>query len=207
MDIITENINLYYEHDCDELADQIYNTLLLNLDSILRFFRLKKLKNKVDVIIYSTIEDYIVHINKCKHSYYEWMIADTFDRKINIMSIDACRKTNSHRIMSLEDYSKLIVHEFVHICQQEVNANSYGCEWFWEALATNLSGQYMKPTDVLCTKDELMFNYVNIPNAYAISYNLGQYMLQNLSHDLIYEYISNPTILWNDTEKILISVK
>ena len=80
-----------YQDNCEELAEQLYNTLLINMDSILRFLRLRKLKNEVDVILYSTIEDYIAHINKCKHSYYEWMIDDfqfeAYEADINILKI------------------------------------------------------------------------------------------------------------------------
>lgn len=207
MEINTRDFVIYYNHEYGEAEKELLNTLSSNMERILHFLKLDNLKEKVDILIYSTIEDYIKHVFKCGQAYYEWMIADTFDGKINIVAIDVCKKTDSHKNISLEEYSKLIIHEFVHICQQEVNPDSYGCEWFWEALATNLSGQKMEYPNMICTKDDLMFHYAEIPNAYSISYCIGQYILQNLSYEKIYEYISKPEILRQDTEILLMSVK
>lgn len=205
--IDTTNFTIYYTNKSDEMVEELLNSLLVNMNRILQFFKLEELKNKTDIIIYSSIDDYIKHVNACNQTHYEWLIADTFDGKINILSIDICRKTDAHRNISIEEYSKLIIHEFVHICQQEVNPNSYGCEWFWEALATNLADQKMERPQEICTREALMFNYASIPNAYSISYYLGRYMLQNLSHEKIYEYVLKPEILWNDTETLLNEVR
>ena len=205
--INTTNFTICYTNKTDEMVEELLNTLIANMERILQFFKLEQLENKTDIIIYSSINDYIKHVNACNQTYYEWMVADTFDGKINILSIVVCRNTNEHRNINVEEYSKLIIHEFVHICQQEVNPNSYGCEWFWEALATNLAEQKMDCPQEICTREELMFHYASIPNAYSISYYLGQYMLQNLSYEKIYEYVLNPEILWNDTETILNEVR
>jgi hypothetical protein len=95
----------------------------------------------------------------------------------------------------------------VHICQQEVNPNAYGCEWFWEALALNLSGQILPETSIDCTKEQLMFDYLSLPNGYPISYTIGKYMLENYPHERLIEYIATPQQLWDDTEKIINDVK
>ena len=105
--------------------------------------------------------------------------------------------------MEREEYARLIVHEFVHICQQQVEPDCDGCVWFWEALATNLSGQVAEPVAISCSKEELMFEYQELPAAYAVSYQLGKYMLEHMSSDQIYEYICRPEILREDTEEIL----
>lgn len=199
----TDNFNINYTHESQAFIDLLSQTLSDNLERILCFFGLKSLRDKKEIIVYSDLSDYIAHITKYTHRYQDWMIADTFDGNINILSLDNCRKTNSHGNMSYEDYSKVIVHELVHACQQEINENAYGCEWFWEALATNLSGQTTKVIEISCTKEQLMFDYANLPNAYAISYNLGKYMLENMSHEKILEYAAHPELLWNDTEKIM----
>ncbi len=160
--IDTTNFTIYYTNKSDEMVEELLNSLLVNMNRILQFFKLEELKNKTDIIMYSSIDDYIKHVNACNQTHYEWMIADTFDGKINILSIDICRKTDVHRNINVEEYSKLIINEFVHICQQEVNPNSYGCEWFWEALATNLAEQKMDCPQEICTREELMFNYATI---------------------------------------------
>ena len=202
MKVATKDFIIHYEHAEKEI-EQLINTLSKNMERILCFFRLECLSKPVEIILYSTVEAYTEHVLKCGQTYYEWMIADTFDGKINIAAMEVCKTSISHRNMNQEDYAKLIIHELVHICQQEVNPNCYGCEWFWEALATNLADQKMQYPQTLCTKEELMFHYSEIPNAYSISYHLGKYMLQNLSEERIYDYIINPNELWKDTDKLL----
>lgn len=198
-----KDVILYYDEQDEELAEQLLEVVEANLERLLCFFKLEELKDKVDIIIYSSIKDYEEHMVDCEQTYYDWMIADTIDRKINIANVDACRATQAHRNMSFEEYTKIIVHELVHICQQQVNPNCYGCEWFWEALATNLAKQEMNYPQTLCSKEDLMFHYNQIPNAYSISYHIGNYMLKNLPHEKIYEYILKPDVLWQDTEELL----
>ena len=199
----TDYFELCYRRDCAGLVEEISGTLLENMERIMDFFRLERLDSKISVILYSEPEAYISHLEECGQTYYEWMIADTFDGRIHVLSLEACRRSRSHAHMDREEYARLIVHEFVHICQQQVEPNCYGCIWFWEALATNLAAQVMEPVEISCSRDELMFHYQELPEAYAISYRLGKYMLEHMSHEQIYDYIRRPAALWDDTEEIL----
>src|SRR5690606_5871316 len=115
---------------------------------------------------------YIKNMSKYIDDYQEWMIGDTYDGNINMLSLENCKKTKTHKEMTLTEYIKVVIHELVHICQQEVNPNAYGCEWFWEALATNLSEQTLFETIVDCKKEQLMFDYLNLQNGYPISYTI-----------------------------------
>ena len=63
--------------------------------------------------------------------------------------------TKSHREMTFSGWVQIVVHELVHICQQEVKPNPYGCEWFWEALALNLSGQNCLKLPLIAQKNNL----------------------------------------------------
>lgn len=202
----TEFFELHYSQSCQKLVGDIVGTLLENMERIMNFFLLEKLDQKVLVVIHSNVDVYAAHVAECGQDYRDWMIADTFDGRIHILSLEACRESSSHAHMDREEYARLIVHEFVHICQQQVEPNCNGVIWFWEALATNLAGQVMAPVELNCSRDELMFHYQELPAAYSISYRLGKYMLEYLSHEQIYEYIRNPGALWTDTENILEAV-
>ncbi len=203
----TDCLELHYSRDCEELVGEISGTLLENMERIMGFFQLETLEQKVPVVIYAAVDAYAAHVKECGQDYYEWMIADTFDGRINVLALEACRRSSSHARMDREEYARLIVHELVHICQQQVEPNCYGCIWFWEALATNLAGQISAPVEILCSREELMFHYQELPSAYAISYRLGKYMLENLPYEQIYNYICKPAALWEDTEKILEQAK
>ena len=199
----SEHFTVHYCRECANLVERIAEALRGNMQRIMGFLRLDNLDRKIPVVLYSDTDAYVAHIEECGQRYYDWMIADTFDGRIHILSLEACRSRSSHAGMDEEEYTRLIVHEFVHICQQQVEPNCYGCIWFWEALATNLAGQEHAPVEILCNREELMFHYQELPNAYAVSYLLGKYMLEHMSPQQIYDYIRRPAQLWEDTEKIL----
>ena len=199
----TKYFEISYSRDCEELVEEISGTLFENMERIKGFFRLEKLEKKIFVVIYSETGAYISHVEQCRQIYYEWMIVDTFDGRINVLSLEACRRSSSRARMDREEYARLIIHEFVHICQQQVEPDCNGCIWFWEALATNLAGQVMAPVEINCSREELMFHYQELSAAYSVSSQLGKYMLEHLPSEQIYNYIRKPAALWEDTEKIL----
>lgn len=203
----TEKFIVYFDLKDQYLINLLVRTLQEKLERILQFFGIDKLSTQTNIYIYSDKEKYFKHVSKYIDNYQEWMIGDTYDGNINMLSFGELQKIKAHKEMSLTDYTKVVVHELVHICQQEVNPNAYGCEWFWEALATNLSEQTMFETIVDCTKEQLMFDYLNLQNGYQISYTVGKYILENYSHERLLSYIVNPEQLWNDTEMILSEVK
>ena len=204
---VTKYFDISYGRESEELVEAILGTLRENMERIMGFFQLERLDQKISVIIYSETDVYAAHVKECGQDYYEWMIADTFDGRINVLSLEACRRSSSHARMDREEYARLIVHEFVHICQQQVEPNCYGCIWFWEALATNLADQATAPVEIRCSREELMFHYQELSEPYAISYQLGKYMLEHLPYEQIYNYIRKPAALWEDTEKILEAAK
>lgn len=197
-----------YDQDgeAEESAKEISEALRKNAKRIMKFFRLEKFE-KITVVIYSKTDSYAAHLEQCGQSYREWMIADTFDGKINALTLETCRGVSSHAQMSKQEYARLIIHEFTHICQQQVEPNCYGVIWFWEALAVNLAGQVMPGAEINCDPEELMFHYNELPTAYAVSYRLGKYMLERLPYEQIYNYIRNPAALRKDTAKILRQAK
>lgn len=206
MKFLSDDFIITYTIETQNLVEVIVETLIVNMKKIMDFFGLKEFNNKKEIIIYSNIDEYAKHMSKYI-VYQDWMIADTSDGNINILSLDMCKRTNAHKNMNYEDYKKVILHEFVHICQSEINPNSDGCVWFWEALATNLSGQISYDIKINCTKEALMYDYYNLAGNYAISYKIGKYMLENMEHDKILEYVIRPEKLCDETEAILQAVK
>ena len=203
----SEHFHIHYEPQNKELIELLSDTLLVGMDRIMKFFGLAELKFPKEIFLYADVEKYTKHISRYVTQYQDWMVADTYDGNIHILSLEGCRSTSSHHKMESNAYAKLIIHEFVHACQQEVNSNAYGCQWFWEALATNLSGQVYEDVAVLCDKEQLIFYYDSLSEPYAVSYCIGKYMLEEYSHVKILEYVAEPEKLWEDTEEILRAVK
>lgn len=206
--MIKETENFIIEYDSSiEYIDEIVEKLKNEMKRILNFFELSNLSKKKKVKIWNNILEYQTHLEKYVPKYYEWMIADTYDGNINMLSIKECKKTKSHFDIELEEFLKNIIHEFVHSCQQEINPDSKNVEWFWEALATNLGNPFDHVTSIQCTKEELMYDFNSLFNNYNTSYTIGKYMLENFSHSKILEYVKNREKLINDTDEIIIGAK
>lgn len=172
------------------------------LNNIMQFFNIKKLRNKKTLKIWSNLDCYKDHLIPYVNQYQDWMVADTYNGNINLVSYYLYQKANPE-VNSYDAYKKLIIHEFVHICQQEINPNASGVGWFWEALAIYLSNQSYSLSQIFCTRDELMYHFQELRNGYAISYTIGRYFFDNLSSSKILEYVMKPELLISDTENII----
>ncbi len=199
----TTNFIVHYHQSEQSYIEELINTLQNELDKLLLFFELEKLQNPTDIYIYNDKNKFVDHMLKYTDTYQDWMIGNTSDGNINMLSLDICRATQEHRRMTLPEWTQVVTHELVHICQQEINPNAYGCEWFWEALALNLSGQVLPETAIDCTKEELMLEYLNLSNGYQISYTIGKYLLETYPHGQIIKYVKYPQRLWDDTQAII----
>lgn len=76
------------------------------------FFQLEKLEKKISVVIYPDIDAYAAHVKECGQEYYEWMVADTFDGGINVLTLEVCRCSSCHARMDREEYTRLLFHIF-----------------------------------------------------------------------------------------------
>lgn len=197
--------------ECDKdinYIDEIVSVLENNTRDILDFFELDKLSQKKKVVIFTDINKYKEHLIPYVKEFKEWMCGDTYDGNINFLEISEARKSNAHKNMTLDEFIKGILHEFVHSCQQELNMNSNGNAWYWEALATNLSGQDYTKVDLSdCDFESLQKNFNGTKNGYSYAYTLGRFMLENYPKDKLLEYIKNPTLLKMDANDIFESAK
>lgn len=207
IEMLKETENFIIEYDDIVYIDKIVEKLEKEMRRILDFFELNNLSKKKKVKIWNNILEYQKHLEKYVPKYYEWMIADTYDGNINVLSIEQCKKTKSHFDIELEKFLKNIIHEFVHSCQQEINSNSKNVEWFWEALATNLGNPFDHVTSIQCAKEDLMNDFNSLFNNYNTAYTIGKYMIEKLSHNKILEYVKNREKLINDTDEIIIGAK
>ena len=130
------------------------------------------------------------------------MNGDTYGGNINILSIEECRKTIFHQDMTLEEMLKVITHEFVHACQQEINPDAADVEWFWEALATNLANPFDHVASMQCEDEKLIKNLNATPYNYEICFTIGKFMLENYSHEQVLDYIKNPDKLRKNAKTI-----
>ena len=196
--------------ECDKNIDyivEVIDYLENKMNEIMKFFELSSLSNKKKVIVYTSIEKYKNHLEKYTN-YREYLCADTYDGNINLLSLEEAHKTKSHKNMTIDNLKNIISHEFVHICQKESQReNNVSITWFWESLATNLGNPTdFKKIEIKVTNEEIEnFNYLD--NNYPIAFTIGAYLLENLSHKEILEYVKYPSKLLNNSKKILNSAR
>ena len=138
--MVLEKTNFIVEFDEKlEYIPEMINYLETKMRDIMNFFGLYSFDSKIKIIIYDDLESYKKHIEQF-FEYHDYMCADTNDGNINLLSLDAAHKTKEHADMTLDELNKIVLHEFVHICQQakEIEHLRDDIIWFWEGLATNL---------------------------------------------------------------------
>lgn len=203
MVIEKSNFIIYYDEELSYIPE-VVEYLELRMDEIMSFFKLDSLSSKKKIIVYNDLELYKRHIEKF-YQYQDYMRADTNDGNINLLSVEAAHNTKEHSQMTVDELKSTILHEFVHICQQEAQKETIDNEiiWFWEALATNL-GNPEKFSKILitATNDEIN-NFIFLPYNYPIAFTIGNYILENYTNEEILEYVKYPTKLLNDSELIL----
>lgn len=192
--------------ECDKNIDYIQEVISIlesNTKSILDFFKLKNLSEKKKIIIWGDREEYKEHLKNFVKEYKEWMCGDTYDGNINLLDIFEAKKTKKHKDMDIEEFGKGILHEFVHACQQEISSTSEGTVWYWEALATNLSGQkYSVISLENCDFNKLKKHFYGVEHGYSYAFTLGKFMLENYSNEKLLDYIKKPSLLKLEQDNI-----
>ena len=121
------------------VAEMLMNSLEENKKRIMAFFELHKLSEPKQIYVAPNRLDYQKHMEElCEGQpgwhYQDWMVADTIDGDINILNLECYRATVAHKNMDIEAYKKVVVHEFVHSCQQQINNKAYGVGWYWDGI-------------------------------------------------------------------------
>ena len=203
--MIVEKNNFIIDYDENiSYIPKVVNYLESRTNSIMDFFELDSLNSKRKIIIYNSLELYKRHIEQF-YEYHDYMCADTNDGNINLLSLEEAHKTKEHKDMTLDELKTTILHEFVHICQQESELEHLDNDivWFWEALATNLGNSDDFSKVVIKATNEEINNFNSLPHNYQIAFTIGNYLLENYSHEEILEYVKYPSKLLVDSEKIL----
>ena len=195
--IITYDENISY-------IPEVVDYLESKINTIMNYFELDSFNFKKQIVIYNNLETYKKHIEQF-FKYYDYMCADTNDGNINLLSLEEAHKTKEHKDMTLDELKSPILHEFVHICQQEKELEHLDSDivWFWEALATNLGNpEAFSNISIKATNEEIN-NFNSLEQNYPTAFTIGNYMLENYSHEDILEYVKYPSKLLVDSEKTL----
>lgn len=203
--MILEKKYFIIEADDDlKYVTEIVTYLEQKMKYLMDFFELKSLKSKKKIIVYKNLQKYINHIEQF-FEYQDYMCADTNDGNINVLSLEAAHKTKMYSDMDIKKLKSIILHEFVHISQQECEIEHHIDDiiWFWEGLATNLGNPEEYECISINASNEDINNFNCSENNYPIAFTIVKYMLENYSHEKILEYVKYPSKLLVDSKMIL----
>lgn len=189
----TDNFMIYY-NDCDKkYLDKLITVFESRRQKILDFFKLEDFKPTIK--LYANISEYKDNIiesfkrNYGDREYQDWMIANTEDGNINMLSLDLVKKIEGFNNYSEEEFCYNTAHEFTHVCQERVGSNNLG--WFWETLATNLGNpECQHDVKEPFTLEHLETSFDSI-DGYGAVYSIGKELFNLYDNEFIYELVTD----------------
>lgn len=195
-----------YEAQNEELLHNITEPINENLLRIMNFFEIEKLDRKIQIKIYPTLESWKNFINSIGE-YQDYIVGCVVRGTIHVLAYDEYKKTNNHRNDTIEDYQKIIIHECVHFCHNQIFTGLYAEPFFiFEGLATYLAGQNYNTQINVDYSKEILFDsskFMQMTNdPYSASQKIMRKLIEKVSHEQLLEYARTPQNLCNDWEKI-----
>ena len=189
----TDNFMIYY-NDCDKkYLDKLITVFKSRRQKILDFFKLEDFKPTIK--LYDNISEYKDNIiesfkrNYGDREYQDWMIANTEDGNINMLSLDLVKRIEGFNNYSEEEFCYNTAHEFTHVCQERVGSNNPG--WFWETLATNLGNpECQHDVKEPFTLEQLETSFDSI-DGYGAVYSIGKELFNLYDNEFIYELVTD----------------
>ena len=125
------------------------------------------------------------------------------------MDLNDQRKFTTHTNANLDEILKMIMHEFVHACNDEVKKWVRKTIWFHEGLATNLAHQDYEITDLeTCDFEKLEWNFNGYGSgSYSYAYTIVNYLLNNYSHEEVMYFVKEPDYLIENSKTIFNQAK
>ena len=191
----------YNECDKEYISDLISYFDDRKID-IFKFFGIEKLSKKLIISLYDSIDKYAEYRN------YNLSLAsvgnmDVLDDNyyLNILSYKEFIKRKGHEKNNLDYMFKTLLHEFIHICHEEIDSCRNSLIWIREGVAIFLSNQYEELNYKVdsCSIDDLLNNkrvwYINY-------YSLVKYAFDKYGIDYVKKLVFNYDFCKCETSKL-----
>ena len=171
-------------------------------EKIFKFFDINRLSKRLIIIIYDDVSKYKDYRNNnISETSVGNMDFDDNNYYLNILSYKEIIKRKGHENDNLEYMYKLLIHEFVHICHEEIGTYKQSLIWVKEGIAIILSKQYEGLDYKLsnCNLNDLINNkrlwYINY-------YTLMNYALKKYGIDYLKKLVFESKFAEKETDKI-----
>lgn len=169
---------------------------------IFKFFGIEKLSKKLIISLYDSIDKYAEYRN------YNLSLAsvgnmDVLDDNyyLNNLSYKEFIKRKGHEKNNLDYMFKTLLHEFIHICHEEIDSCRNSLIWIREGVAIFLSNQYEELNYKVdsCSIDDLLNNkrvwYINY-------YSLVKYAFDKYGIDYVKKLVFDYDFCKCETSKL-----
>lgn len=202
----------YTEKDLDYI-DYIVDECEKRSDSILEFLGLESVPFKIEVEIYSTLDEfldyYVEHTNyEKKEDVPSWLVGVCFGGKcIKTLCYEEYHKR--HPKEELDALPDLFLHEFTHAASMMASPEEYGKHfypyWFLEGIATYLSDQFKHREEKSNKSLEFKVSYDDIVkrgNLYPQYYLFFKYVVETYGRDYIINLLNDYELIMSETPKL-----
>ena len=199
--------SIEYDAKSKKLVQSINDALSQNFQRVLEFWGIEKLNNHVNIKIFSELDEWIKFFEEQSgQKYQDYIVGCANGPYIYVLAYDEYKKTQVHKNDSLEDFQKIMIHEFVHICHNQLcTANTNYSFIMGEGLATYLAEQHYNsdikidyPKEKLFSND--LFSLSNDP--YSMSQKIIRKLAEKVSHEKLIEYSLDYTKLYEDWDDL-----
>ena len=203
----TDIYSIEYDAKSEKLVQSMNEALSQNFQRILDFWGIEKLANHVNIKIYSEMDDWIkFYEEKSGSKYQDYIVGCADGPNIYVLAFDEYKKTQQHKNDSLEDFQKIVIHEFVHICHNQLITDPEKTSFIMgEGLATYLADQgYNHDIKIDYPKYSLfsndLFSLTN--DLYSLSQKIVRQLVKKVPHEKIIEYALDATKLYEDWDEL-----
>lgn len=203
----TDIYSIEYDEKSEKLIQSMNEALSQNFQRILDFWGIEKLANHVNIKIYSEMDDWIkFYEEKSGSKYQDYVVGCADGPNIYVLAFDEYKKTQQHKNDSLEDFQKIVIHEFVHICHNQLITDPEKTSFIMgEGLATYLADQgYNHDIKIDYPKYSLfsndLFSLTN--DLYSLSQKIVRQLVKKVPHEKIIEYALDATKLYEDWDEL-----
>lgn len=188
--IYETNEYIVFYNECDkEYINELIKYFEIEKIQIFKFFETKNLSKKLNINLYDELNKYVEYRdNKLNETSVGNIDVDDNNYYIYMLSYKELIKRKGHDKKDINDFFKLLIHEFVHICHEDNGTLHKSLRWIREGAAIFLSNQKYEEGLVDCKLENLISEgsnyYVNYYTLIKYSYEkYGKNYLKKLMFD------------------------
>ncbi len=206
-----ENFTIRSEQELDYF-DETADYIAENENRILKFFKLDKLPQKVDIEIVN-YEDFKKYYASKGWKLYDYSRGVSNyrenEKEIKMLNLRDQRIYTTHKASDVDEFKTTTLHEVVHECHSFVHKKaSKDFNWMKEGLATNLSNQKFQIGNLnYCNFEKLKTDFYNCKYGYAFAYTLVRYIIENYPEDEAQRLYREPDYLRERADSIFEEAK